>query len=177
MPAPATSIEARLRRIQSALGVEVDGVLGPETLTALEKRLDIVAKPRATNLECSASSLDEIVKFEVTSREVYKKKFQSPTWPGGHSGVTIGIGYDIGTTSRAEIEADWTGEIPDADLAALLVAQGRTGEPAKILAARLKAIKIPYETASSVFYKTTLPRFAKLTRDTYPGAQELPADA
>jgi hypothetical protein len=177
MPATAYSTEARLRRIQNALGVEVDGVLGPETLTALEKRLGIMPEPTATSLECSASSLDELVRFEVTSRDFYNKKLQSPTWPGGHSGVTIGIGYDIGMTSRAEIEADWTGEIADADLSALLVAQGTTGEPAKRLAARLKAIKIPYETASAVFYRSTLPRFAKSTRETYPGVEELPADA
>ena len=177
MPPATSSTEARFRRIQTALGVDVDGVLGPQTLTALEERLGIVAKPGAFSLECSASSLDEIVKFEVSSREFYNRKLQSPTWPGGHSGVTIGIGYDIGVTSRAETKADWSGEIPDADLTALLVAQGTTGEPAKILAMRLKAIRIPFETASSVFYKSTLPRYAKSTRLIYPGVQNLPADA
>jgi GH24 family phage-related lysozyme (muramidase) len=177
MPTPISPTEARLRRIQTALGVDVDGVLGPETLTALETRLEIVAKPGTTRLECSASSLDEIVKFEVSSKAFYDKKLKSPVWPGGHSGVTIGIGYDIGVTSRAEITADWSGEIPDADLTALLVAQGTTGDAAKVLAGRLKAISIPFEVASQVFYKSTLPRYAQSTRATYPGVEKLPADA
>jgi hypothetical protein len=96
---------------------------------------------------------------------------------GGHSGVTIGIGYDIGMTSRAEIEEDWRGEIPDSDLTALMVAQGTVGPAAKVLATRLKAVRIPFDLASSVFYKKTLPRYAKSTRDTYPGVETLPPDA
>lgn len=177
MPEPTPLTETRIRRIQSALGVKPDGIIGPETLTALETRLKIAATPSTSSLVCSTSSLDEIVKFEVTSRAVYEKNLQRPTWPGGQSGVTIGIGYDTGVTPRDQIIADWSGEIPDADLTALLVAQGTTGEPAKILATRLKAITIPFDVASAVFYKHTLPRFAKATRATYPKVQALPADA
>jgi hypothetical protein len=177
MTAPTSQIEARLRRIQRELGVDADGVLGPETLTALERQLEIVPARRSMSLECSRSSVDQIVSFEVTSRAFYEKSLRSPMWPGGHSGVTIGIGYDLGMMSRAEIEADWTGEIPDADVAALLVAKGITGDSARPLVVRLKSISIPFETASSVFYKCTLPRYAQSTRSTYPGVHNLPPDA
>lgn len=178
MPDPVSSpLVTRVRRIQAALGVRPDGVLGPETLSALETRLQIKATPAATSLECSMSSLEQIVQFEVTSRAAYEQKYQRPIWPGGESGVTIGIGYDLGVTGRKQIQADWSGEIPDSDLAALLVVQGVTGPNAKKLAQGLAKVSIPYSVAETVFFQSTLPRYASRTRTTYPGIEELPADA
>ena len=171
------STEIRIRRIQKALGVRPDGVIGPETLSALESRLEIATSPTATSLECSMTSLTEIVKFEVSSRANYEKTLQRATWPGGQSGVTIGIGYDLGMTARKQIEADWAGHIADADLTALLVAQGVTGLAAATLARSLSAVVIPFDVAELVFYQKTLPRYARDTRTTYPGVQALPADA
>jgi hypothetical protein len=177
-PSAATDqLEARIKRVQSALGLHPDGVIGPDTLSALEARLDITVRPADWSLECSRTSLEEIVKFEVSSKAYYEKKLRRPVWPGGESGVTIGIGYDLGMTSRAQIQADWDGEIDDADLVALLVAQGVTGEPAKKLAQSLSGVSIPFDVACSVFYRTTLPRYARSTRSTYRGVEKLPADA
>ena len=59
MPTPRQEqLASRLRRIQQTLGVKADGVLGPETLTALESRLEIEVSPRTVSLECSMRSLD-----------------------------------------------------------------------------------------------------------------------
>jgi hypothetical protein len=33
---------------------------------------------------------------EVTSQSVYNKKYTSPIMPGGDSGVTFGLGTDLG---------------------------------------------------------------------------------
>lgn len=172
-----TPVEQRLRRIQQALGVHADGLLGSETLSALETRLEIAPPARAVNLEASSKSLALIVEFEVTSKAVYEKKFRRPVWPGGMSGVTIGVGYDIGVTGKTQIRADWQGWIADTHLLRLLTAQGITGPNAKHLARSLSDVDIPFEVAETVFYQTTLPHFAKLTRATYPGVQRLPADA
>jgi hypothetical protein len=168
---------SRLQSIQTALGVAADGVLGPETLSALEQRLEIVPAAADASLTCSISSLEQIVEFEVTSQAHYEEDLEHPVWPGGQSGVTIGIGYDIGVTSRKEIEADWLGEIADADLKALLVAQGVTGPSAKTLARGLAQVTVPYDVAEAVFFRRTLPRYAQRTAATYPGAEVLPADA
>jgi hypothetical protein len=177
-PPPATDqIEARIRRVQAALGVDPDGVVGPETLSALEARLQITVRAADASLECSRTSLEEIVTFEVSSKAHYEKKLRRPTWPGGESGVTIGVGYDLGVTSRAQIQADWEGEIADADLVALLVAQGITGQPARKLAHGLNGVSIPFDVAAGVFYRKTLPRYARSTRTTYPGVEKLPPDA
>jgi hypothetical protein len=171
------ALTSRLKRIQHALGVEADGVLGPETLTALEARLEIVASRRNVSLECTRSSLDLILRFEVGSRARYEKEFQRPVWPGAASGVTIGIGYDLGEATKAEITADWQAYLFEPELAALLAVQGVCGEPAKQLAQGVSHIVIPLKAAEEVFYLRTLPSFAALTRSTFPGVEKLPADA
>ena len=182
MPAPVLVVEPidrRLARIQRELGVAADGMLGPETLTALEERILPKKKLAQTpsSLEVSARGLDEIVAFEVTSRTFYEKKLRRPTWPGVESGVTIGIGYDVGMTSRKQIESDWRGWIADAALDRLLTAQGIRGVAARKLAQALHDIDVEFEAACTVFYRSTLPRFAALTLETYPGIDALPADA
>ena len=171
------TLTSRLRRVQVALAVNPDGILGPETLSALESRLGIAAPPRTTSLECSRGSLDVIVELEVTSAAVYEKKYRRPTWPGGQSGVTIGIGYDLGVTAKTEIESDWGGRVSDVDLASLLAVQGITGSEAKKLARAIAQVEIPFGVAAVVFYQATLPRYARSTRKTFPGVQRLPADA
>jgi hypothetical protein len=178
MPALASEpVQVRLRRIQTALGVQVDGVLGPETLSALEARLDIAPKPSTWSLECSRRTLDEIVRFEVSSPAYYAKKLQRPIWPGEQSGVTIGIGYDLGVTSRPQITADWAAHLDESDLDLLLVAQGVTGGSARQIAKSLSSVVIPFDMACTVFYQSTLPLYARRTRSTYPGTESLPADA
>lgn len=178
MPAAASElVQVRLRRIQTALGVDADGVIGPETLSALESRLGISPKPSSWSLECSRSSLDEIVRFEVSSPAYYAKKLQRPTWPGGQSGVTIGIGYDLGMTSRVQIRNDWSAHLNDSDVDLLLVTQGVTGDGASKLIKGLSGVVIPFDVASAVFYQSTLPMFAAKTSQTFGRTQALPADA
>lgn len=171
------STDSRIRRIQRALHLEPDGVLGPDTLTALEARLGIEDKGKLVSLTCSRSSLDELVAFEVTSAAAYEKKYRKPVWPGGESGVTIGIGYDLGQVSKKSIEADW-GPVLDAPvLQSLMVAQGVKGEVAKQLAQSLSSVSIPFDVACRVFYTRTLPEYAAKVRACYPGGEKLPADA
>jgi hypothetical protein len=178
MPVLASEpVQVRLRRIQAVLGVQADGVLGPETLSALEARLDISPKRTTWSLECSRRTLDEIVRFEVSSEAYYEKKLQRPMWPGEQSGVTIGIGYDLGVTPRAQITADWQVHLNDSDLDLLRVAQGVTGESARQVAKSLSSVVIPFDMACTVFYQSTLPLYARRTRETYPGTESLPADA
>lgn len=178
MPTPQQELLAsRLRRIQKALGVDDDGVLGAVTLTALERKLGITVSPRAFSLECTCQNLDMILKFEVGSRARYEREFQRPVWPGASSGVTIGIGYDIGVTKKAQITTDWETYLFEPELAALLAVQGVTGLPAKQLAQGVSHVVIPLKAAEEVFYLKTLPIFAAQTRATFPGVDKLPADA
>ena len=55
-------IEERIKRLQQRLGLPVDGMLGPVTLTRLEALVDQVLgkapTPAEYNLECSRVGLD-----------------------------------------------------------------------------------------------------------------------
>jgi hypothetical protein len=170
-------LTTRLRRIQVALGVEADGMLGPDTLTALERRLAIEVPARAVTLECSRAGLDLLVAFEIGSRRRYESRYQRPIWPGGQSGVTIGIGYDLGMTPKAEIRADWEPLLAEADVVALLAVQGVTGPAAKKLAQGISQVVIPLELAERVFHTRTAPLYAERTRSVFAGVQKLPPDA
>jgi hypothetical protein len=81
----AEPIDRRLARLQRALGVTADGILGPETMTALEARIlsqrQLARVP--FSLEVSRAGLDLLVAFEVTSRAYYEKKLRRPMWLDG----------------------------------------------------------------------------------------------
>ena len=108
----------RIRAIQSRLGLEADGVVGPATLTAIERLMEGVSIPsdEELRLTCSSLGLEWIVKFEISSEAYYNRFLKHPTWRGGESGVTIGVGYDLGFVTVAQMRRDWGGKIADADL-------------------------------------------------------------
>lgn len=102
--------------------------------------------------EASEKAIRMIVAFEVTSESVYTNKYQSTIWPGGKSGVTIGIGYDLGYTSAAKLAADWGPLLPADMVEALGQALGIKGKPAKEMAAHLApAVLVPWAAANAVF--------------------------
>lgn len=179
MPNVAEPIDRRLARLQKAMGLAADGILGPETMTALEARIlsrrQIASVP--CSLEVSRAGLDLLVAFEVTSPAYYEKKLRRPVWPGGESGVTIGIGYDIGVTGVRQIEQDWRGQLSDEEVDRLLTAQGIAGARAKPLASELSDVEVPFDIAQAVFYRCTVPQFARRTLETYPRVDKLPPDA
>lgn len=172
-------LERRLRNLQSHIGVEGDGLIGPVTLTRLEDLLDegrdVVS--RSHSLEVSKTGLDQLMQFEISSERNYERRLAAPIWPGGESGVTIGVGYDLGFNTRATIRSDWGGRIPDAVLEELLTAAGRKGQAARAMIPGFSRIRVALQPAKEVFYSRTLPRFASETRRAYPGTESLPADA
>lgn len=171
----------RLKAIQRRLGVDDDGILGPETLSRIESVLDEAIGPPETlpdhSLVVSRRGLDQLVAFEISSEAYYRRRLSRPIWPGGESGVTIGIGYDLGYSPRTEIGKDWKGKISDEELEDLMGVAGIRREPARAALASVEHVTIPLQSAKDVFYTSTLPKYARLTRKAYPGVEELPADA
>ncbi len=178
MPAPSEESKERLRRIQEALAIEADGLLGPETLTALERRLGITIEESAASMQCSRRSLELIIEFEVGSAKRYEQKYRTPIWPRGESGVTVGIGYDLGHVTKQELESDWGPHLEE-PAARRVAGRARSHRrSAEQLAANLKSqVDVPYAAAEQVFYVNTLPRYATRTLAAFPGAERLPADA
>jgi len=122
-------------------------------------------------------SLDLILDFEVGGGENYYNKFlKNPAWPEGQSGVTIGVGYDLGYVNKAEFSEDWK-DLPKEIFDRLYKVVGIKGYNAKNLIRGLKDITIPWELALKVFNNKTVTKFYNLTRETFPNFDNLPEDA
>lgn len=125
----------------------------------------------------SKKSLDLILEFEVGGGENYYNKFlKNPAWPEGQSGVTIGVGYDLGYVNKAEFSEDWK-DLPKEIFDRLYKVVGIKGYNAKNLIRGLKDITIPWELALKVFNNKTVTKFYNLTQQTFPNFDNLPEDA
>ncbi len=170
--------------LQRILKVDDDGLDGPKTWGAIIDLLvpkEIPAAPatgETGDLPLSQKAFDLIIKHEVGGgAPYYNKALKRPCWPGGASGVTIGVGYDLGYNDLAQFTKDWKGVIPDGDFDRLAKTLGKKSDTAKAAVAAVKDIEISWESALAVFIKSTLPRFIKLTISAFPGSEKLKADA
>ncbi|MBE9120361.1 peptidoglycan-binding protein [Tychonema sp. LEGE 07199] len=162
--------EASLKQFQSNQGFLADGIAGPKTLAAL-----FPGEPLRLSL-LSDRAIGLILEFEVGGgRKYYEKLLQRPTWPEGASGITIGIGYDLGYNSLEVFNQDWH-KLGDADRKRLSNCCGLKGESAKSRLASVRDILISWELAWEVFNIVTIPKFYNFTKEAFPGFEELPAD-
>lgn len=98
----------------------------------------------------------------------------TPMWPGGASGVTIGIGYDLGYTSIMHLLHDWSAYYSAEQLTALTFACGVQGAPAQELLPRYRDFSpLPRTAARAVFISDSLPRYEEQTRQAFPGCEAL----
>lgn len=118
-------------------------------------------------------ALDLIIKYEVGGGESYYNKFlRRPTFPGNSSGVTIGIGYDLGYESIQP----WETRLPAVTVNRLRPCAGKYGLKANALIPSLRDIIIPWAMAVDVFHSYTLPRHERLTGRALPGFDKLHPD-
>jgi GH24 family phage-related lysozyme (muramidase) len=131
--------------------------------------------PSATPISERATNL--IVAFEVSDQKAYVRAYQHPTWPEGASGVTIGIGYDIGYARRDWLHEDWQTVIPDAQILSLEAACGVTGRAADELLSSLRSVVVPWDAAMQEFLKWTQPRTVAETEAALPNTKLLSSDS
>jgi uncharacterized protein (TIGR02594 family) len=132
--------------------------------------------PSQTKISDEAFKL--ILDSEVSSEALYEKKYRGPTWPGFQSGVTIGIGYDIGQTGKAVVEGDWKGVISDPMLTKLLTAVGIKGPPARQHATDLKGqVDVPFAAAIKVHSDRVIPRWVAVVQKALPNTSLLSQDS
>lgn len=125
-------------------------------------------------MKSSKEAFDLIVAEEVTSKEVYERKYRRPTWPGVQSGPTVGIGYDLGMTPAAMIRDDWTGLVSHAALVAMMSCSGATGEAGKLKTRAVRdRIEVPWETALTVHRNSVLPRWEATVESALPNTGKL----
>lgn len=127
------------------------------------------SSPRAMNL---------IIEEETGGRVYYDKKERHPDWPGGRSGVTIGIGYDCGYETAAQIQADWGAVLNTSMLKLLMSVAGVHGSPAKALAHELAhaGVAVEWEQAMQVFERVDMPRWEAIVSK-LPGSDKLSPDS
>jgi GH24 family phage-related lysozyme (muramidase) len=102
---------------------------------------------------------------------------QPSDWPGGASGITIGIGYDLGYESAGDFQNDWEPLLAAGDFTTLSQVVGLKGTDAQAKTSGLKTIKIKTSDAENVFLERSVPKYQKLTQQAFPGVDDLPADA
>lgn len=129
-------------------------------------------------IKSSTTAVSLIVNFEVSSQAAYNAKYQHPTWPGGASGVTIGIGYDCGYATANQIRSDWTGKISDAMVQALARTAGIHGSPASSASHMLfGGVIIPWAAAMAVFIGHDMPKWESIVSHALPNTDLLSGDS
>lgn len=157
--------EKAVRELQKDAKIVEDGIVSAtvwERLRALEEPSKDIPTKAVTCL----------CRFEVGSREQYDAK-SAPVQPSLTSGVTIGIGYDIG--QQKSLDAGWAQFLTDAQMTALRGCVGLIGDKAEAALKALPPMEIPWRAAWNVFITRTLPDFIGRTRRAFPGMEKLPA--
>jgi GH24 family phage-related lysozyme (muramidase) len=129
--------------------------------------------PSATSIEQKA--IDLIVASEVTSQAVYNKLYHRPTWPEGQSGVTVGIGYDVGYSTPTKLNADWNGRLSATVINRLKDACGVTGAAAQSIARAManEGIDVPWDHAMAVFLTRDIPAWVGTVERALPNTNML----
>jgi hypothetical protein len=128
------------------------------------------AKPSNRHLHESAYEL--ILASEITSEALYKERYRHPVWPGGNSGVTIGIGYDLGDKTVEAFKSHWDGLLDNEQIRSLRATCRLVGEEAKLSLAELEEVSIDWEKAMLQFGRF-LPLIMGETEKAFPNSNEL----
>jgi len=125
----------------------------------------------------SKKAIDFIIQHEAGGKAYYEKFLQKPTWPGGQSGVTIGLGYDLGYNTEKQFMIDWSAVLNLNFVNALRPVLGIKGGKAKaMIKGEILNVRVPYLAAYEVFAKNSIPRYFALTKSIYPQLEELNED-
>jgi GH24 family phage-related lysozyme (muramidase) len=118
-----------------------------------------------------------IVTFEVSSPQIYEKKYRTAVWPHGLSGVTIGVGYDLGYVTAEWFLEDWSEHLSPTELSTLKPACEVTGPKAQQILASIGSVVIPWEKAHDQFKRFVLQRYVAETIASLPNANRLSDDS
>ena len=120
------------------------------------------------------ATLRLLLRFEVGGgEEYYNRLLRSPTWPGEASGVTIGVGYDLGYNTAETIRRDWSPHLNEQVVARLARCAGLTGARARAALGSVRDIIVPWSAAFAVFQAVTIPKFWGKTLIVFPGVEDL----
>jgi GH24 family phage-related lysozyme (muramidase) len=131
----------------------------------------------ATPIKASQAGVDLIITEEDGGKAYYTQHYQHFEWPEGASGPTVGIGYDCGYATPAEIRKDWAGIISDASIEILVKAAGRKGQAAHAFVQQYgRSVTITWDQAMMEFMERELPKWEAKNRAILPNYDKLPGD-
>lgn len=162
--APVAAAQAEVESVVAPAAAsaqrEVAQVLVPAVLEvqAAVQELAAAAPPGASTTWAGAEVATAlIIRWEIGSPELYARKWEGVICPGGISGPTIGVGYDLGHQTSADIRSAWA-EHPDVER--LASASGVVGDTAcRTWAATHRDIRTDFPFAERVFLAATLPAY------------------
>ena len=182
----------QLKHVQDLLNrvgglLVTDGKIGPNTRRAIADGRKLAGLPAGNEADQAlidwlegqpepspdlpTEGVTFIAREEVGSRNYYESKTTMPHWPGGASGITIGVGYDL-RFSEDTFDDDWGARLPADVLTALRPHLGKQGSAAE--AEALKWIRVPWTTAWQAFIGRSLPTQVTHTKGVYTTFDSLP---
>lgn len=114
-----------------------------------------------------------VIAFESGGEKYYNKFLKRMTWPKGASGITMGIGADLGYMSEKEFDTYFSKYFTNDENKKLKSTIGLKGESAKNALHKVENIELSWENASEAFVDWTLPKFWNLTNALWPKMDEL----
>jgi len=114
-----------------------------------------------------------VIEFETGGKSYYEKFLKKMTWPKGESGITMGIGADLGYMSNDEFDKHFASFFTIDEVLRLKSVIGLKSENAKKSLSKVKDISLTWENASKAFVSWTLPKFWKLTNTLWPQTDQL----
>jgi GH24 family phage-related lysozyme (muramidase) len=97
--------------------------------------------------------------------------------PPGESGITIGVGFDLGYCTPLEFDTAWRRHLSPEDYQRLAAVIGKKGNAAEAVKSSLRTVKpITSAAAKEVFYRCTLPKWTMQTARAFPGLHVLTPD-
>lgn len=125
------------------------------------------------SLYMSASSIENlIIYYEVSGKSTYVRKYQTPqvpAWKTTSSGVTVGIGVDVGHMSKTSIQNTFKGIISQKQIDSLKSVSGYKGKKAYYTALpKVKyTVNIGWDSAYKILTERTLPSYSKKTASAF----------
>lgn len=124
------------------------------------------------SLDISQEAIDLIIYYEVGGKSYYEKYLSKPTvpaWQTTVSGVTIGIGFDVGHNTKEQVKKALDDVLPENEIKLLQSVTGLKGRSAYYngLPKVKHTVKVSYTQAEKIFKNDSLPRFTKQTADAF----------
>jgi hypothetical protein len=99
-----------------------------------------------------------------------------PYWPGGASGITLGVGWDAGYHTTEQLRETWS-ELDEPTLRTLAGVSGQRGAPAHDLLPRVIDLQIPETVSQRVLASSLSKTFYPLVQRLFSTLDQLPLEA